>query len=176
MTAKSVAIAIAVAIGCTTPAHAGRIDSGVIKVGRGPAGATLGMTRAQVVAALGDPVDENTNGVMSYQPFDTDDAGIFDVYRNHPGNDRVRLFILSFVGSTGWTLGEGNHIFRKGAIKRLYRHYGSRVHKRDVPEDGSKYYVIRGHFHGRKVETAFQVTRFSRAKAKVLDVYVSFAD
>jgi hypothetical protein len=84
------------------------------------------------------------------------------------------MFILAFPNSRDWTLADGNHIFRRGAIRRLYQHYGARVHKRDVPEDGSKYYYVRGRFRGRTVETSFQVTRFSRAKAKVLDVYILF--
>lgn len=149
------------------------ISHGTITVDRGIAGARLGMTRAQVVSHLGKPLDENGNGVMSYEP-DSTAKGIFDVYRAQD-TGRVRLFILAGMKGTAWRLGDGNAIFAKGGIDRLYKHFGRRVHRLDDKSDGSLYYYVNGRYKGRKVQTSFQVDRFSRAKARVLDVYVTFA-
>jgi hypothetical protein len=153
------------------PATAGAatVDSGTITVGEGVNGATLGMKRSEVVRTLGEPADENTHGVMSYQRLGDD--GILDVYRDPK---RVRLFIVSFVASGDWQLADGNLIFKRGGIDRLYDSYGKRVKKRPDRVTGSLYYTIRGHFKGRRVETAFQVDRYSRSKAHVLDVYINY--
>jgi hypothetical protein len=148
------------------------ISHGTITVNRGIAGARLGMTRAQVVSHLGKPLSENGNGVMSYEP-DSTDKGIFDVYRAQD-TGRVRLFILAGMKGTAWKLRDGNPIFAKAGIARLYAHFGTRVHKLNDQGDGSLYYYVNGRYRGRKVRTSFQVDRFSRTQARVLDVYVSF--
>jgi len=157
------------------PAWAGKINAGEIVVGRGANGATLGMTRAEVVGALGTPLDENLNGVMSYQPSSSAAEGIFDVYRTDKTGP-VRMFIISFPNNGKWTLDDGNKIFRRGAIQRLYDTYGDRVHKRTDVEDGSKNLFIRGRFHGRRVRTEFLVDRYSKTKGKVLDVFILYFD
>jgi hypothetical protein len=153
-------------------ALAAPISHGTITVNRGIAGARLGMTRAQVVSHLGKPLSENGNGVMSYEP-DSTAKGIFDVYRAQD-TGRVRLFILAGMKGNAWKLGDGNPIFAKGGIDRLYTHFGTRVHKLDDKSDGSLYYYVKGRYQGRAVRTSFQVDRFSRTKARVLDVYVNF--
>jgi hypothetical protein len=172
MRALFVVVVVAAGLLSAGPAEAGKISSGEIVVGQGANGATLGMTRAEVVGALGQPLDENPQGVLSYQPFTASAAGIFDIYRGGEGKT-VDLFVISFPGSAKWTLDDGNKIFKRGAIKRLYAEYGDRVRKRNVKDDGSLYYVIRGRFAGRPVETAFLVDKFSEADAHVLDVFIS---
>jgi hypothetical protein len=153
-------------------ALAAPISHGTITVNRGIAGARLGMTRAQVVSHLGKPLSENGNGVMSYEP-DSTAKGIFDVYRAQD-TGRVRLFILAGMKGDAWRLGDGNPIFAKGGIDRLYTHFGTRVHKLNDKSDGSLYYYVKGRYRGRAVRTSFQVDRFSRKQARVLDVYVNF--
>jgi hypothetical protein len=148
------------------------ISHGTITVNRGVAGARLGMTRAQVVSHLGKPLSENGNGVMSYEP-DSTAKGIFDVYRAQD-TGKVRLFILAGMHGSAWKLGDGNAIFAQGGIDRLYKHFGTRVHRLNDKGDGSLYYYVNGRFAGRRVRTSFQVDRFSRARAQVLDVYVTF--
>jgi hypothetical protein len=153
-------------------ALAGAVDHGTIVVGRGAAGARLDMTRAQVVDALGKPLSQNANGLMSYQPDGAD--AIFDVYRNLD-NKRVRMFILAGFHGQSWKLGDGNAIFARRSIARLYKHYGRRVH-RVTDSTGDRMYVIKSRYKHRPVETQFLVDRFSRRKARVLDVFLLFTD
>ena len=164
MTLRAAAVALLL-----LPATAGAttIDAGTITVGKGVNGAELGMKRGQVIEALGTPLDENANGVMSYQPYNG--RGILDVYRDPK---RVRMFVVSFVRSSQWRLQDGNRIFTRGAIGRVYRHYGRRVRTRE-DETGSLYYYVRSRLRGRRVETAFLVDRFGRRKAQVLDVFIN---
>lgn len=168
-----VALAIAIALAAAPAAHATVVNRGTIVVGRGAGGARLDMTRAQVVAKLGQPESENGNGVLSYQPDGADK--IFDVYRHLAAPKHVRMFILAGYRGRSWKLADGNAIFARRAITRLYRHYGKRVHRvRD--NTGDKLYVIKSRYHHRPVETQFLVDRFSRTKARVLDVFILFTD
>ena len=156
------------------PARAA-IDQGTITVGRGAGGARLDMSRDQVIAELGAPVRENANGVMSYQPDLESATSLFDIYR-HGDTGRVRMFILAGFRGGGWKLRDGNAIFARGAIDRLYRHYGRRVRREHDRVIGERRYVIRSRYLDRPVETQFLVDRFSRKKARVLDVIILFTD
>jgi hypothetical protein len=154
-------------------ALAGAVDHGTIVVGRGAAGARLDMTRAQVVHKLGKPLSTNANGLMSYQPDGAD--AIFDVYR-HLDNKRVRMFILAGFHGQSWKLADGNAIFARRSIARLYRRFGKRVHKVHDTMTDDRMYVIKSRYKHRPVETQFLVDRFSRKKARVLDVFLLFTD
>jgi hypothetical protein len=161
---------VGVAVTLATAAVA--VGHGTITLGRGAAGARLGMTRAQVVDKLGKPSYENANGLMSYQP--TEANSIFDVYR-YLDTKRVRMFILAGFTGQSWKLRDGNAIFARHSIARLYKHYGKRVH-RAHDDTGDRWYAIKGRFHHRPVVTEFHVDRFSRSKARVLDVFILFTD
>jgi hypothetical protein len=164
------AVHVGVAVTLATAAVA--VSHGTITVGRGAAGARLDMTRAQVIGKLGTPSYENANGLMSYQPTSAD--RIFDVYR-YLDTKRVRMFILAGFRGQSWKLRDGNAIFARHSIARLYHHYGKRVHR--VHDDtGDRWYAIKGHFRHRPVVTEFHVDRFSRSKARVLDVFILFTD
>lgn len=170
---KRALLTAAFTLAIAAPAQATVVDSGTIVVGRGAAGARLDMTRAQVVAKLGTPESANQNGVLSYQPDGAD--AIFDVYRHLAAPKHVRMFILAGFKGSSWRLKDGNAIFAKRAIVRLYRHYGKRVH-RVTDETGSQLYVIKSRYHHRPVETQFLVDRFGHKRARVLDVFILFTD
>jgi hypothetical protein len=170
---KRAVLTAALTLAIAAPAQATVVDSGTIVVGRGAGGARLDMTRAQVVAKLGKPESANQNGVLSYQPDGAD--AIFDVYRHLAAPKHVRMFILAGFKGSSWRLKDGNAIFAKRAIVRLYRHYGKRVH-RVTDETGSQLYVIKSRYHHRPVETQFLVDRFGRKRARVLDVFILFTD
>jgi hypothetical protein len=98
------------------------IYGGVIVVGRGVAGARLGMTRAQVIGRLGPPVSEMPNRGMSYEGLPPKNPhGQFDIALQ---GGRVRMFIIS--PRSTWRLANGIHIFASDAIARLMHCYGHR--------------------------------------------------
>jgi hypothetical protein len=173
MRSSVIACGLAVAAIACPSAQAAAIDHGRITVGRGAAGARLDMTRAQVIHKLGVPVAENANGLMSYQPDGA--SGIFDVYR-YLDTKRVRMFVLAGFHGRSWRLADGNAIFARRSIARLYRHYGTRVHRVHDATTDDRTYVIKSTYRHRPVETQFLVDRFSRTKARVLDVFILFTD
>ena len=89
----------------STPASKG-VYGGLVTVGRGAAGVTLGMTRAQVIARLGRPLKER--GPMSYENLPPGKIGPntphgeFDLYL---ANGRVRMIVIS--PHAGWHLRTG---------------------------------------------------------------------
>ncbi len=131
------------------------IYGGVIVVGRGVAGARLGMTRAQVIARLGPPVSEMPNRFMSYEVLPPKNPhGQFDIVLQ---GGRVRMFIVS--PRSTWRLANGIHIFSSGAIARLMHRYGRRLKPTRI-EDGERVYRITERYLGRTVWTEFYVERF----------------
>jgi hypothetical protein len=154
-------------------AQATPVTGGTIVVGRGAAGARLDMTRAQVMAKLGAPEDENGNGVLFYEPDGSN--RIFDVYRHLDPPKHVRMFIIAGFHGQSFKLADGNAIFARRSIARLYKHYGKRVH-RAHDDTGDRWYFIKSRYHHRPVRTEFHVDRFSRKKARVLDVFILFTD
>jgi hypothetical protein len=124
-----------------------------------------------VIAKLGTPESENGNGVMFYEPDGADH--IFDVYRDLDPPKHVRMFIIAGYQGKSWKLADGNAIFAKRSIARLYAHYGNRIHKHH-DNTGDRWYTIKSRYHHRPVATEFHVDRFSRTKARVLDVFILF--
>jgi hypothetical protein len=154
-----------------TPASASAhpVTGGTITIGHGAAGVTLGESRQDVLAKLGQPVMENKLGVMSY----ANDPLIFDLYRK--GTKYIQQFVIA-VGpkKTGaFKLSDGNHIFKKGGLKRLSQRYGSKL-KSKTFDDGSPYYEIVTKLNGRKVLNDFPTDR-KGINARVLDVFIVFA-
>jgi hypothetical protein len=158
-----VALLVCVTAFATPPVTKG-IYGGVIVVGRGAAGATLGMTRAQVIARLGRPLKEGRALSYEYLPLGKigpkTPHGIFDLYLV---NGRVRMIVIS--PNKGWRLSDGNHIFASGAIARLMHRYGHRLKPTRI-EDGELAYRITDHYLGRTVWTEFYVEHFG-SKASV---------
>ncbi len=169
--ARGLIAALAIASLLVTPSVAAAplakgIYRGVIVVGRGVAGARLGMTRAQVIARLGPPVREMHNRGMSYEALPPKRPhGQFDIALQ---GGRVRMFIIS--PRSTWRLADGIHIFASGAIARLMRRYGRRLRPTRI-EDGERVYRITDHYLGRTVWTEFYVERFGpRARVYGFDL------
>jgi hypothetical protein len=131
---------------------------GVVIVGHGAAGVTLGMTRAQVIARLGRPLKER--GPMSYENLPPGTIspktphGIFDLYL---ANGRVQMIVIS--PHRGWHLSDGTRIFGSGVIAHLMHRYGHRLKPTRI-EDGERLYRITEHYLGRTVWTEFYVEHF----------------
>ncbi len=64
-------------------------------------------------------------------------------------------------------------VYRNGSAGRV-RLFSLDGMKLNDKSDGSLYYYVNGRYQGRAVRTSFQVDRFSRTRARVLDVYVNF--
>ncbi len=155
--AASIAV-VAAASALASPARSKGIYGGVVRVGRGAAGVTLGMTRAQVIARLGRPVSER--GYMAYESEpqgkvnSTTPHGMFDLYLK---SGRVRMIAIS--PHSGWRLADGTRVFAHGAIAHLMGRYGRRLRATRV-EDGERAYRITERYLGRTVWTEFYVERF----------------
>ena len=168
-----IGIAAAAATLAALPAQAAAkpITSAVITVGQGANGAQLGMSRQQVVQALGKPVSETKFGAMSYEPISANT--IFDVYRDGGASGtHVRMFIISDPGKSRFKLQDGNAVFANGGMRRVFNHYGSHLRFHNSVQTGP-YYELSSKFHSRKVLTQFEVDRQSR-NAHVLDVTILF--
>ena len=149
---------LACAAASASPPVTKGIYGGVITIGRGVAGATLGMTRSQVIARLGAPLQER--GPMSYENLppgriDTHTPhGMFDLYL---AKGRVRMIVIS--PHRGWHLSDGTHIFGTGVIARLMHRYGPRLKPTRI-EDGERLYRVTERYRGRTVWTEFYVQHF----------------
>ena len=157
----------ALALALAGPAAARTVTSGVITVGKGAGPITLGMSRAQVIAKLGAPLYENSNGYMQYAKV----PAMFDVYRDG-GARSTRVRMLGIAGS-GFRLSDGNRIFAKGGLKRLANRYGRRLMFHNSADTGP-YYEIVSRLNGRKVLSDFSVDRHS-LNATVLDIFILLA-
>lgn len=149
------------------------VYGGVITVGRGAAGIRLGMTRAQVIARLGRPFNENSNGYMQYAYLPPGHVppnvqhGLFDVYLRH---GRVRMIIIG--AHKGFRLGDGTRVFERGAVARLMRRFGHRL-KAMRAEDGEPVYRIVGRYLGTTVWTDFWPGRLD-PNTKIMGVDILF--
>ena len=157
---------VAIAAVALPGSAAALVEKGTIRVNRGGAGITLGMTRAQVVAKLGKPLFENANGYMQY----ADVPNLFDVYLDASSTPkRVRL-----VGISGerFCFPAGFCMFRKGAVGKLKKLYGASL-KVVRLESGERVYRVAGSYRECDVFTDFTPRRF-RSSARLIIVFVGF--
>jgi hypothetical protein len=145
------------------------VDRGVIRVGRGAAGVTFGMTAAQPRAKLGTPMRVDSFGGLSYQH---NGAGTFYLHLDPRKDSRITV---RFPRSSAWTLENGIKVFRPHAIPKMFRAYGEhRMRKVYDGETGWRIYQISrwDHRHNARfrVSTVFYVTRFNPDKARVYTV------
>jgi hypothetical protein len=128
------------------------VTHGTITPNRGARGIKLGMTRAQVIAKLGQPVFKNANGYMQYGP-NNPPGIVFDVYLDiskHP--NRVRL--LGIYGSGFCLVNGGPCLTAKGGVGKLRDRYGSALTTVTL-EDGEQVVWLKGHYRGCDVFTEF---------------------
>jgi hypothetical protein len=135
------------------------VERGKIVVDRGAAGITLGISRPQVVAALGKPLYENDHGYMQYS-----DRSLFDVYRSDSRNGRVDLIAIS---GPSFCLRNGICMLRRGNVAALERKFGRRL-TFHVLADGTLCYRVSGSFRGRRSYTQFDVENRSDSARIIL--------
>jgi hypothetical protein len=142
------------------------VNEGTFTVNRGAVGVRLGMTRAQVIAKLGQPLSETQFGAMSY----ASGSRIFDIYLDTSTTPkRVRLFVIS--GRRYCTV-SGICIFEKGGVGDLLDQYGSRLVPKTNP-DGLACYQVVGSYQGRDVFTSFTVLA-QKPGSKFINVFIAW--
>jgi hypothetical protein len=132
-----------------TPLRGDAINAATFNTNRGAAGVTLGMTRAQVVAKLGQPLSQSLGGAMTYAT----GSRIFDVYLDQGSPRRVRMIILS---GKRYCTASGICMLTVGGVGDLLDQFGSRLKPKTNP-DGLECYQITGRFRSRAVFTSFTV-------------------
>jgi hypothetical protein len=143
------------------------VSKGTITPSRGAAGVTLGMTRAQVVARLGQPIFQNQHGYMQYAP---DSGPLFDVYLDASATPRrVRL-----IGISGrrFCFPGGPCLHAAGGVGNLRTKYGTRL-KLAKLETGERVYRLSGAYRGCKTFTDVTPGRFRRS-ARLIQVFIGF--
>jgi hypothetical protein len=164
LTALAFAIAVPTAGG--SPAAKAPINVGTFTVNRGAVGVRLGMTRAQVIAKLGQPLSETQFGTMSY----ASGSRILDIYLDTSVTPkRVRLFVIS--GRRYCTV-SGICAFEKGGVGDLMNQYGSRLVPKTNP-DGLACYQVVGSFQGRDVFTSFTVIAH-KPGSRFINVFITW--
>ena len=160
----------AVALAAVLPATATAVvTKGTVTPNRGAKGIRLGMTRAQVVAKLMQPVYKNANGFMQYGP--NSQPSIFDVYLDVGTTpDRVRL--LGIAGSGFCLAGGGPCLGVAGAVGKLKARYGTALKVVQL-EDGERVYRLTGTLGGCDVFTDFTPVRF-RPSSRILMVFIGY--
>ncbi len=157
--ALAAGLVVAALVGATAASAA--VDQATVRINKGAGGVTLGATRAQVLARLGAPVSENTNGVLTYAT----GSRIFDVYLS--AANRVRMMILS--GRNYCTAG-GICARRAGGVGKLLARYGPRL-VAHTNGDGLECYFLRGSYRGRAITTNFIVAG-RNASSAILDFFI----
>lgn len=117
------------------------------------------MSRAEVVARLGEPLQTVGSGRLLYSR-----GHVFDVYLDAAG--RVETITVS---GPGFCTRGGACLLRPGNVARLRREFPGRVVK--TQGFGRPLYTIAGTFRGRPVYTSFLGDRHA-PQPTVLQVYV----
>jgi hypothetical protein len=127
------------------------VTKGQVTPNRGARGIKLGMTRAQVVARLGQPVYKNANGFMQYGK---ESAGVlFDVYLD-VSEQPARVRLLGIYGAGFCLVAGGPCLKEKGGVGKLRARYDGGL-KTVKLEDGEKVVWLKGKYRGCKVFTDF---------------------
>lgn len=151
-------------------AQARTVTGGVVEIGAGAAGVTLGMSRAAVIERLGRPGYENQR-YMGYGPDPGSATVSFDVYLSDVAEPpRVRM--LGFWGDR-FVLADGTRLFRRGAISRLRARYDERLRRVHDRRTDTRLYRLRTRRRGRLVWNDFMVDRFG-SRALVTSAFILY--
>jgi hypothetical protein len=146
-------------LGAVAALASGSVERGTIVPGRGVGPIEVGMTRARVVALLGEPLDTVGRSRLVYSR-----DNVFDVHLD--GNGRVETITAS--GTRFCTRG-GACLLHEGNVAQLRREFPGRVVK--TQGFGRPLYTIVGTLGGRRVFTSFLGDRHA-PQPTVLQVYV----
>jgi hypothetical protein len=165
--AGSAALAAAASLLVTTGSAA--VTRGTVTPNRGAAGVKLGITRAQVIARLGQPAFKNGNGYLQYG---NDKLGIgFDVYVDM-GAKPPRVRALGINGAGFCLAGGGPCLMTNGGVGRLRDRYGKALETVKL-EDGEHVVWLKSTYGGCKVFTDFGAAGRPRS-ARIGMVFIGY--
>jgi hypothetical protein len=156
----------AVALVAALPAAA-TVERGVLTPGKGARGIKLGMTRAQVVARLGQPLYENRNGYMEFSR-----NHLFDVYLDVATRPK-RVRLIGVAGPTFCLAGTDLCLDEPGGVRVIREEYGTAL-VREHYESGDVY-ALYGSYRGCPTLTEFLPHRF-RPSSPIGMVFIGFKD
>ena len=163
--ANSVAAALLAALPAGAAARG--CTGGTIYIDKGFDQVRLGQTRSQLIGELGKPYFENRNGFMQFAPGDA--VPECDIYRSSGAKSSTAETIA--LSGRKFVVSGGIKIFDSGGLRQLKRRYPRM--RLVVPTDDQPYYVIRGHYRGRKVYTSIFPSKPS-LDARALQVFIGF--
>ena len=153
----------------TAAAGSELVTGGLVTPNRGAKGVKLDMTRAQVVAKLGQPSFKNANGFMQYGK---DSLGIlFDVYLDVT-KQPARVRLLGINGAGFCLVTGGPCLMEQGGVGKLRARYDGGL-KTVKLEDGEKVVWLKGKYLGCKVFTDFGEAG-RPASARIGMVFIGF--
>ena len=145
------------------------VTHGSVTPNLGAKGIKLDMTRAQVIAKLGQPSFKNANG---YMQFGKESAGIlFDVYLD-VGKHPARVRLLGINGAGFCLVAGGPCLMEKGGVGKLRARYDGGL-KTVRLEDGERVVWLKGSYRGCKVFTDFGPAG-RPASARIGMVFIGF--
>jgi len=149
-----VVVAVVPSVGSGAPADTAAptpVNAAKVRLFHGIGGATIGMSRADVVATLGRPLQESAFGLMSYSTH-----GILDISLTRPGRrGHARQFVAVGMGFCAEGV-KGACSLRRGSLRAMLRAYPHKF-RRVVDVTRDTIYWWCGRVQGRAVSSSFNV-------------------
>ncbi|MCC6222800.1 MAG: hypothetical protein IT201_04840 [Thermoleophilia bacterium] len=164
MRTRLLAILCAAALAALPAVAIAAVERGPFTPGKGARGVRIGMTRAQVVAKLGQPLYENAYGYMQYSL-----NNLFDVYLDASASPK-RVRMIGISGPKFCLAGTDICLLAKGGLGKLKQRYGTDLVVTQL-ENGEDVYRLTRTFGGCETYTDFSATG-SAGSARLTQVFI----
>jgi hypothetical protein len=144
---------------------AATVERGAFTPNQGARGIKLGMTRAQVIAKLGQPLFENRNGFMEYSR-----SNVFDIYLDNSARPK-RVNLIGIAGPGFCLAGTDLCLGDRGGVGFIQRKYGDAL-KFEEFQSGDVY-ALHGTYKGCPALTEFLPQRF-RPSSPIGMVFIGY--
>ena len=149
----------------TAGAASAAVERGVFTPNKGARGIKLGMTRAQVIARLGQPFFENRNGFMEYSR-----NNLFDIYLDKSSRP-YRVDLIGIAGPNFCLAGTDLCLGDRGGVGFIQRKYGDAL--RFEKFESGDVYALHGTDQGCPALTEF-LPRAFRPSAPIGMVFIGY--
>jgi hypothetical protein len=163
---RAALVVAVVALVAALPAAA-TVERGVFTPNTGARGIKLGMTRAEVIAKLGQPLYENANGYMEYSR-----NHLFDIYLDISVRPK-RVDLIGIAGPAFCLAGTNLCLDEPGGVGFIKTRYGEAL-EREHYESGDVY-ALYGSYRGCPTLTEFLPHRF-RSSSPIGMVFIGYKD